>query len=558
MSHRTCWTGLGVFFAFCLSAFGQEPVNPLKVERVALFKNGLGYFTSRAELPEGVRQLELRHLPIPSHGTFWVAYEPGTPLTSVTTSMRDVTEKRPAQSIEQLMAGNIGKTVSVYLGTENQPPIKGKLVSVVRAEPPQPPSPYVMSARLSDPNRGHIYPHASAVAMIEPEGEGGTIAIHTQNIIGCYFGGGAVATEYPSTTREPVMRMELSAPAKGQSVWVSYLARGITWAPAYHIDISDEKAAMFSAQAVIVNEAADLENVPVELVTGFPNLRFADVPSPVAMSINLEQFMAALRGDASRERSGHGMVAQQAMVNYAFYDETVGADPAYSTIQEGRSTEDLFLYPVESLTLKRGETAMLPLFTAQMPYKHIYTWDIPDTIHDQGQEHRMYPGQPGNPPHQEEVWHACRLTNTAKMPLTTAPAQFIKDGQIVGQDICRFTNPGQEATIRINRAMKVVADQAEYEEARQDNAVQLFGDSYAKVTVRGELKLRSAFDQPVAVEITKLLAGDVVEADGEPRVDAVAKGLKAVNTNRKLTWKFELEGGAEKIIGYTYTLLIRQ
>ena len=45
-----------------------------RIERLALFKNGLGYATATARLPDNARMVRLGQLPVPSYGTFWIAY----------------------------------------------------------------------------------------------------------------------------------------------------------------------------------------------------------------------------------------------------------------------------------------------------------------------------------------------------------------------------------------------------------------------------------------------------------------------------------------------------
>ena len=66
--------------------------------------------------------------------------------------------------------------------------------------------------------------------------------------------------------------------------------------PSYRIDLSDDKTARFSAQAQIINEMADITDAHVDLVTGFPNIQFPDLPNPAAMSQNLADFLRSLAG----------------------------------------------------------------------------------------------------------------------------------------------------------------------------------------------------------------------------------------------------------------------
>ena len=62
------WVLSGVLFA------GEEGTASLKLRHVSLFKNGIGYFSSDAKLPDGATTVNIGQLPVPSHGTFWVYY----------------------------------------------------------------------------------------------------------------------------------------------------------------------------------------------------------------------------------------------------------------------------------------------------------------------------------------------------------------------------------------------------------------------------------------------------------------------------------------------------
>ena len=107
-----------------------------------------------------------------------------------------------------------------------------------------------------------------------------------------------LSDDYSTTLTREVPKIEmlahLTSPHQGDWLSASYLAQGITWAPSYFIDISEAKKAQLSAKALIVNEAEDLENTHVDLITGFPNLQFADVASPVARRQSLAEFLNSL------------------------------------------------------------------------------------------------------------------------------------------------------------------------------------------------------------------------------------------------------------------------
>ncbi len=529
---------------------------PLTIERVALFKNGLGYATATAVLPGETTRFRLGQLPVPAYGTFWVSYGKNLKLRNLTTAMETVDEAVPVSGIDELLRLNPGSKVVLQLSGGEPRQVTGVLqaLPVTRIDF-EPPSPYLMDIRRP-PERPYYYGYPSqppppTVVLIKTDH--GMVALGPGAVQRVEFEGEPVCAR-TNQEKRPSIRMELQQPAGGEKVWVSYLARGITWVPSYHIDLSNDKTARFSAQAQIINEMADLEGVQVELVTGFPNIQFPELPNPVAMSQTLADFLRALAaGRAEGTERGYMMQQQALSMNSVPYNSA--PLPAYSTVAGVQAAEDLFLYPVPKISLKRGETATIPLFTAEMPYRHLYAWKIADQLDAQAETERTRRAGEGRSA--EEVWHVCRLVNSAKMPLTTAAAEFVKDGQFVGQDTCFYTVPGAEASIRVNRAMNVQAEQAEVEVQRKRNAENFYGWAYDLVKVTGELKIGNRLDNPIQVEITKELSGEVLEKSGDPRDVPTARGLKSVNPKHQLTWTLKLNPGQEEKFTYTYQLYVR-
>ena len=68
---------------------------------------------------------------------------------------------------------------------------------------------------------------------------------------------------------------------------------------------------------------ADLEEIHLDLVSGFPNIKFDDVNSPVAMSENLASFLVSLSGGQSisiRGGRAGSVMMNQAMLGADVYD----------------------------------------------------------------------------------------------------------------------------------------------------------------------------------------------------------------------------------------------
>ena len=546
-----------LFLAVEIQAENTGNIN-VKIERVALFKNGLGHFTSSAIIPKGKTSVKIGQLPVPSFGTFWVGYSTNVNVRALITSMEDVKKTVSVRSIIELLQANSGRKVTISTNSKDMPAIKGTIVKIIPKDKPiEPLNPYLMDVRHSSyGNRYHSY-QISPLVIIKTES--GFVTLNGGTITRADFDNDDITTSESVVSKQPNIRIELEKAAGGEKIGINYLARGITWLPSYIIDISDPKTARLSSKALVINEVADLNNVLLDLVTGFPNIQFGEVNSPVAMSQNLEGFLKALTtGRSESSRSGRGyMMRQQAMLsNVARYGDDVNVPvPGYSTAREGSVSEDLFLYPVENFTLLKGETACIPLFTAEVPYKHIYIWKIPDMLDNNERYQRNRSND--KLPLSEEVWHSCRLVNNMKMPWTTAAAEFIKDGQFTGQDICYYTAPGAETTIRINRAMNVLAEKVELELERKRNAANFYGNRFDLVKIKGELKLQNRLDKNVTVEITKDLSGEVIESAPKAKDIPTAKGLKQVNSRHILVWEIELKPGQKKTLSYTYEVYVR-
>ncbi|MCC6698857.1 MAG: DUF4139 domain-containing protein [Candidatus Hydrogenedentes bacterium] len=566
MVHRSGLTCLIIAASCCMVLCGGAHAQSDNasaaptITKVSLFKNGLGYFNTTASLPSGASTVRLGQLPVPVFGTFWVEYPQDLKLGALITAMEDVEESVPVQNLAEYLKANAGKKVTLYMNVEGTIALKGTLLPLAKAaEPPSAPSTYVMGPRpVPDPRNIYVGP-GGAGDLLLLQTDTGTVALSPHSVSRVEFEGEGILNTTTKRQKRPSIRVELNQPANGEAVSINYLARGITWAPGYKIDLSDPTQARLTARALIINEVADLDNVKVELITGYPNIAFSEVLAPEAMTQLLADFLASLAsGGTPSDRGRNSVMAQQAVVmNNEFFVtpwESIPG-PAYSTAAAGTRAEDLFMYPLEHVTLKKGETAWLPLFAAELPYKHIYTWSIDDTISENTRsvpEQQIESRRPA-----EEVWHCCRIVNKLSMPLTTAPAEFTTDGAFTGQDICYYTAPGADTTIRMNRAMNVLAEQAEVETSRRLSAATFNNYPHDLVQVRGELKLQNRQDKAVTVEITKAMSGEVLDMSPEGKDVKTATGLKQINPKHNLTWTLEVQPGEEKVIAYNYEVYVR-
>jgi hypothetical protein len=541
----------GAAAVFAADAPKQATVQT-RLKRVALFKNGFGFFVREGTLTEDKQVAVLGPFAAPAHGTFWVSAPGRVGFASAVVREVAGSEDAPAVSIQELLRGNVGKQVKLWMYGQPEPSVTGTILAFAPDRPQPPIEPYSMGTPRE------IFPPGMGEYVLLKTDDG-ILALQPGNIVRASFTEGAPVTTFPRPSSQIQIEAAFNTPMAGNWLSVSYLAKGIAWAPSYLIDITDPKQARLSAKALIVNEAEPLEGAHVDLVTGFPHLQFADVLSPVAMKGGLGQLLQSLaRGGTPSEAPSvmtQAVMYNRMEVGYAGGGMSGGgpAIPSYGAAADGQTVDDLFFYPLENVTLKKNETGYYPLFSESVPYTEFYEWKIPDYVNAEG-----YYAREGQTQQPEIVWHSLRLTNSMGMPWTTAPAQLMKDGQIIGQDTLNYTAPSGKSTVKITQAAGVKAEQNEVEIARQREAVQLYGHSFDRVTVKGTLQVTNYTKEQLALEVTKTLSGEVKQTSPKAEDVTLAKGLKAMNPMHELTWKLDVKAGESIEVMYTYNALIRR
>ena len=541
--------------AVCPACAAQQTTGAqadLRLREVALFKNGLGFFTMEVPIPAGQNSFTITPSAAPSHGTFWVSYPPEVKMKALIVRETELTEQTDAMTVAELLKANNGRRVKVaYADKEAQGVLK--YFAEDRQEPrPDPYAPGGVNPAASS-YRGVDSSRARLVIIETGTGE---IGIDPQSLSRVEFLDGKAQRTFTTKRRSVQLEVRMNRLLGGRKLAVSYLAKGITWVPSYMVDIADANRAQISAKAELINEVCDLNDVTVQLITGFPHIQFSDTISPLALKENLAQFLQSLnKGESERGRAWVASnVAVQQRADYSY--DRPAAMPAYGAAELGKAQEDLFFYPVENVRMGKGEVCYLPLFTEAVPYEHIYRWEIPDYVNEE--ERYSEPSRQQGQERIEQVWHCLRLENTTKVPWTTAPAETVKQGLILGQDTLNYTPLGGKTTLRITQAVNVKAEQIELETDRKRDAAHLYGYSYDLVAVEGKCSVANFQQKAVALEITKTLSGEVKSSQPDAKIEKMARGLKQMNGVLKLSWTIELQPGERKELGYVYDVYVRR
>lgn len=482
-----------------------------QIVTASLFKNG--YAMVVRKLPVTGNSTTTTDIPQSALGTFWITTTGTLKIAELVATQEERKASGNPASYPEFLSLNIGKQVT--LRTVNLGDVTGKLVSV----------------------------------------QGDTIMIDRGETIQM-FGFGevraiSVGKDGITTTSRTTMHRVLRFKTTGSGDLMMYgLERGITWSPAYAIDLLDDKKLSLTAKSTVLNDLGALNNVDLKFVTGFPNVPWATLGEPLLSGQSVDQFTNFLasvgnpaggfggRRDAMSQNMAPGAAA--ADFGQGFEVNTGG----------GNQSEDLFFYNRAGVTLKKGDRGFYVLFQSQSDYEHLYTVDFTDSI----QSNTRYVGGQEGP---SDVWHSLKLKNTSGQPLTTAPVTVFKDGQILGQDTLMYTSAGAPLMVKMSKSLDIRVEATEEEIKRERGALRTpNGVVYDLVTLKGTISLRSFKTTDVAMRLQKETTGEVTESTGNPAVVKLAKGLIEINPRSKLTWTPTLGAGKTMEVTFTYKVYV--
>lgn len=335
--------------------------------------------------------------------------------------------------------------------------------------------------------------------------------------------------------------------AKPGVIKVAYLARGATWVPSYQIDLSDPKNARLKQTALIRNELAPWKDARIELISGFPNIRFSHVDSPLYPGTTLASFFQ----DASRDPSSPSAITSNMLTQNVAYNGFRQQEGPSDFPIEGSASEDLHFEDIGSRDVELGETLSLEIANASAPYERVVEWTAKDRRSDRGDYQR------NDPQEQDDTWDAVLLQNPLKFPMTTAAASFTEEGRFRGQSMSTWTNPGQRACLRITKALTVQCKRQEVEEPGKREDIVIAGERYYRTNVKGTLTLRNFRSEQATVLSHAQFSGELLNADEKPSDTLRTDGVISVNPRHELEWKISVAPGSEKVLTYRYSVLVR-
>ena len=552
---------LGVITAaFALSAFAAEPKVEAPVTKLALFKNGVAAVVREIK-PPAEKEFIVDETIVPIHGTVWFGAADFSNLL-LRTALRE-RERENVNPYANPVNSYLGKKVVVTIRSgENLVPLRGVVTRLTDARKKRSfgtdyiqgnpyygnynPNPVYPSGSVTSEGRD-IIPESGYLTLKQDDGK--LISIPVNQLVTVETDG--VNSKIP-VEREVFLFQVKDGKKLTSPLSMSYLTKGITWSPSYRFALEkDNKMRIFMA-STLTNELDDFENVEISLISGFPNVKFANVTSMLARGMTLKEFFSMISAsDNSYSDSGYGAITQQRMV---LHNAAPVDSPDYNVASQG-DAEDIQYFQAGRFSMKSGETLYVPLDDAETDYERIVSWKVPDCRDNWGRSDRGNSNQV-NP--YGDLWDAIRFKNPFRTAMTTAPAEIDQDGRLLGQTMSEWTNPGQEATLKITKALTVSGKIIENESPSNRPKVSIYGRNFMNPDVTGSVILHNYRKVPATVVVKLRFSGEFISAEGSPSVRAVADSGRGLSVNKlnELSWELKLAPGEERKLDYKYSVLV--
>lgn len=560
------------------AAEADGPTLNLQTERVIVFKDGYALVLKRgAAITDEDGAIFLNDVPDAAVlGSFWATPDDGRLMHMVAgwTELKEESEKDLTCTVTiEVLKANVGKTCT--LQTDDDVTLSGTILTVLTQDTTQA-LPATLRANFLSSNVPSVQLANSATST--PAGqtetisgitgshfvlrtEAGDVLLAAAEIHGLTVEGmkTTLARKVTTTKRTKRLTFNFEKPGERRELLIAYFRPGIRWIPTYRIDVADEgrdKMAEISMQAELLNEAEDLIDTPIDIVVGVPNFRFRDTPSPLILESSMRN---ALQQTAPQLRQ------QFALNNFtnSAYGAMSNGDRNAAAVETNTpinlpgeltagGSQDLFIYNLPKLKLKKGERAAVPIFAAKAPYRDVFTWDVQIKRTDIA---AAPAGKGVASPLQierNEVWRQIELTNTTKLPWTTGAAMIMEGNQPLAQEMLTYTSNGDRVRIPVTIAVDVRGTHSEEEVGRELRALQWRNNQYALINQRASLSVCNHKSDTIDMEISMQFGGKADKASDEGTISLAPyrdadwrdyQGDRAVNNSSKVRWKATLKPG---------------
>lgn len=526
--------------------FVDSQIVESRITSVGLFKNGLAVVRREVRLTaDGTH--EIAGVPEPVHGTFWIESDVQIEILVTSREIDVPLSDAPTSDLQNDLAG---KNVTINFRENTVPALQGR---VVKTHTPRGSDAWSRAFEAPSRNywgwwggtplqntaapyrrflvlqteKGHTYVDTSMIAFLRVDDQASTVS-----------------------RRRPVLLVTASGMGvKPATVTITYLAKGMAWAPSYRVDISDASMLELEQKAVVKNELEDLEDVEVQLISGFPSVEFSHVLSPLSPRTSWANFFRQL----NRRVGNQNHIITQNVASYGGSSNTGGVDTSITPEGEG---VDLHYHSIGKRSLLEGESLMLSVASGRTAYERVVEWIVPDTRDANGRYIDDWRRQQNPEQYEDVAWDAVRFSNPLSFPMTTGPAMIVSNGRFSGQGTTPWVNRGEETTLHITKALSIRTSSTEQEVPEERTIVRIGGRQYRNPIVKGSLLVCNHRNEQINVVIRRRFSGDLISTDGSPQKVLREEGVYSVNPRHELMWSIKLDPGEERTLEYRYSVLV--
>lgn len=331
-------------------------------------------------------------------------------------------------------------------------------------------------------------------------------------------------------------------------VGMAYLRQGITWIPEYTLKIIDDNTAELMLRGTLVNEAEDLVHCDVNFVVGVPHFAHTAYMAPIAVGQVIRTIGTAIAPEElrtqimNRAQIVNNATAAPGIERPGVIDKIVPPDGGKLKdavnglpVLESPGGTDYTVYTKKDLTVRRGERAIVTLFTRKIPYRHLYRWSPPDALQ-----------------------HLLVLENVSETAWTTGPCLAVSGDRPLTEDLLKYTPRAARSELPVTTAINIAHDKVESETDRKFRAhspsQHVFFDL---VTLDGEVRLRNFEKKPSHLIINVKVPGRPVEVSDNGSKTSDPTKLELLNREGSLRWDLRLNPGETKVLRYKYERYVR-
>ncbi len=508
----------------------------ISIKEISVFKDGHVFVLHEENLPtDSNGNVLLDYIPNPILGTFWpYSADANAKLVGVSTGIRKVSIERTALNIESLIAANIGAEVLITeKGVGDKDPIQ------------------YQATILSIPTRTSEELAATSVtnSLEQLAQKSGLVLLKTTNGVKVLAISQIQDITFKNIFNSKITEEEFRAQmtlkldwgkqklAPSAKVGLVYVQKGVRWIPSYRINLDGNGNATVKLQATLLNELADLNDVSVNLVVGVPTFVFENSLDPMALQQSIAQLSnyfdnnqgsstSNLYTNAARSNNiysqDNDITSQRIITNQSTNSSTQTGDlgPDFANSAQ---TEDLFVFKLKNISLKRGERMVVTLAEQTFKYKDIYVVDLPfspptELSRNISSQQQVELARLMRTP---KATHKIRITNNGSHPFTTAPALITSNDKVLAEGLLTYTSIGATTDLEITKAINILAKKTDTESKRIPTAVRWNGDDYSRSDMSGSINLTNLYGQPVYLEVTRYVLGNVDNTTSSGEIKAI-------------------------------------